>query len=335
LTQACSWSDDVLVTDRESKSAPEDPVAAIRHFNRFYTGQIGILREGVYQSSLPLTEVRLLYELAYRPETTAKQLSSDLRLDAGYLSRIFAKFEKNGWLKKVQSSSDRRQALLSLTRQGVAALRPMEKVSNEQVREMLATLSPDAQQQLVAAMRQIEQILDSPARDRSAFLLRPHQPGDLGWIVSRHGALYWNEYRYDQRFEAMVAGVIAEFIKNFDQKRDCCWIAERDGQRAGSVILTHESAKTAKLRALFVEPFARGYGIGRRLVQECIRFGEQADYQEITLWTQRELEAARRIYQQEHFQLMKQEPYQDWGRGDLMAETWKLDLKSSGKSTTH
>jgi DNA-binding MarR family transcriptional regulator/predicted GNAT family acetyltransferase len=309
------------------QSSRTDPIEPIRRFNRFYTRQIGILQEGVYKSSLSLTEVRLLYELAHRSNTTAQQLSRELGLDPGYLSRIFSKFGKNGWLKRVTSQLDRRQTLLSLTRQGAAALRPLEERSNEQVQEMLAPLSPNAQQQLLQAMQRIEEILSPAPVRHDAFLLRPHQPGDFGWIVSRHGTLYWNDQRYDQRFEALVAQIVADFVKKFDAQRDCCcWIAEKDGERAGAVILVHRSAVTAQLRALFVESFARGMGIGRRLVQECIRFAGQVGYEKIVLWTQRELKAARRIYQQEHFKLVKEEPCQEWGRDDLVAETWELRL---------
>ena len=309
------------------RSSRAGPIEAIRHFNRFYTRQIGILQEGVYKSSLSLTEVRLLYELANRSNTTAQQLSSELGLDPGYLSRIFSKFAESGWLKRVASQLDRRQTLLSLTRQGAAALRPLEERSNEQVQEMLASLSPNAQQQLLQAMQRIEEILSPAPARREAFLLRPHQPGDLGWIVSRHGALYWNDQRYDQRFEALVAQVVADFVKSFDAQRDCCWIAEKEGERAGAVILVHQSATTAQLRALFVEPFARGLGIGRRLVQECIRFAGEVGYEKMVLWTQRELQAARKIYQQEHFKLVKEEPCQEWGRNDLVAETWERGLR--------
>jgi DNA-binding MarR family transcriptional regulator/GNAT superfamily N-acetyltransferase len=307
-------------------SSCTDPIEAIRRFNRFYTRQIGILQENVYESSLSLTEVRLLYELAHRSNTTAQQLSRDLGLDPGYLSRIFRKFGKNGWLKRVTSRLDRRQTLLSLTRQGAAALRPMEERSNGQVQEMLASLAPNAQQQLLQAMQRIEEILNPSPTRHEAFLLRPHQAGDLGWIVSRHGTLYWNDQRYDQRFEALVAQVVADFVKGFDARRDCCWIAEKDGERAGGVILVHQSDTTAQLRALFVESFARGLGIGRRLVQECIRFAGEAGYEKIILWTQRELQVARRIYQQEGFKLVKEEPCQEWGRNDLVAETWERRL---------
>jgi DNA-binding MarR family transcriptional regulator/GNAT superfamily N-acetyltransferase len=313
--------------DGPPQSPQKDPIGAIRSFNRFYTRQIGILQEKVYKSSLSLTEVRLLYELARCSNITAQQLSRELELDPAYLSRIFKKFAKNGWVKSVTSQLDRRQTLLSLTRQGAAALRPMEERSNEQVQAMLAALAPNAQEQLLQAMRRIEEVLSPATARHDAFLLRPHQPGDLGWIVSRHGTLYWNEQRYDQRFEAMVAQFVADFARKFEAQRDCCWIAEKDGERAGAAILMHQSAAIAQVRAIFVEPFARRLGIGRRLVQECIRFAGQGGYEKIILWTQRELKAARRIYQQEQFKLVREEPCREWGRNDLVAETWELRLR--------
>jgi DNA-binding MarR family transcriptional regulator/GNAT superfamily N-acetyltransferase len=313
--------------DNARQSLRTDPIEAIRSFNRFYTRHIGILQERLYTSALSLTEVRLLYELAHRTNTTAQQLSRDLGLDPGYLSRIFRKFSKRGWLKGVTSSSDKRQTLLSLTRLGEEALRPLEKRSNEQVQEMLISVSPNEQQQLLQAMRRIEGILSRTPNTHQVFLLRPHQPGDLGWIVSRHGSLYWSDQRYDGKFEAFVARAVADFGQTFDPRRDCCWIAEIDGERAGAVILAHRSATTAQVRTLFVEPFARGMGIGRRLVQECVRFASEAGYTKILLWTQRELQAARRIYQQEKFKLVKEEPAQEWGRNDLVAETWELKLQ--------
>lgn len=315
------------------QSFPTDPVEAIRRFNRFYTRQIGILQEGAYESALSLTEVRLLYELAHRANTTAQQLSRELGLDPGYLSRIFSKFSKKGWLKRVASQSDKRQALLSISRQGSAALRPLEERSNEQVRKMLAALSPGAQEQLLQSMQHIVQALSPAPARHDAFVLRSHQAGDLGWIVSRHGALYWRDQRYDQRFEGLVAQIVADFARRFDPRRDCCWIAEKDGDRAGAVILMHQSATTAQLRALFVESFARGMGIGSRLVQECVRFAGHAGYERIVLWTQAELASARRIYQREHFTLVKaEEPRQEWGRDGLVAETWQLRLASQGSS---
>jgi len=301
-------------------------VPAIRRFNRFYTRHIGVLQEGLLNSPLSLTEVRLLYELAHRPGITATTLSQELGLDPGYLSRLLRQFGRRGWIKRSASAADRRHVLLALTRRGRATLRPLEERSDRQVARMLDPLSSGERRDLLEAMRRIEEIL-APAPDRPApVLLRPHQPGDLGWIVYRHGVLYAREYRYDERFEALVAAIAAKFIQHFDPARDRCWIAERGAERAGCVMLVHKSATVARLRLLIVEPSARGFGIGRRLVQECIRFARQAGYRKIMLWTQSELRAARGIYQKAGFHLVHEEPHQSWGRDHLVAETWELKL---------
>jgi DNA-binding MarR family transcriptional regulator/GNAT superfamily N-acetyltransferase len=304
----------------------EEPIQAIRHFNRFYTSQIGVLQKGLLESPYSLTEVRLLYELAHRRSVTATDLSRELGLDAGYLSRMLTKFNKRGWIRRSPVSDDRRQTLLALTPKGSATLRPLEERSNQQVQRMLARISCDARQQLVHAMQHIEQILAPASGTREPYLLRPHQPGDVGWIVYRHGVLYSEEYHYDERFEAKVAEILARFIEEFDARRDRCWVAERDGERVGSVLLVHQSTIAAKLRVLLVEPSARGLGIGKRLVQECVRFARRVGYRKIVLWTQSELKGARKIYEQAGFQLIKEEPHRSWGRDDLVAETWELKL---------
>jgi DNA-binding MarR family transcriptional regulator/N-acetylglutamate synthase-like GNAT family acetyltransferase len=305
---------------------PRDPISAIRHFNRFYTGQIGLLQQGLLDTPFSLTEVRLLYEIAHHGGITASALSSGLSLDPGYLSRILAKFEKRGWIRRHTSSADRRQTLLNLTAKGAATFRPLEERSNQQVREMIAPVSSTGQRQLVEAMHSIEQILVPAPASADPYLLRAHQPGDMGWVVFRHGLLYSEEYHYDERFEALVAGIVAEFVEKFDPKHERCWIAERNGERVGSVYLVRKSATLSKLRLLLVEPSARGLGIGRRLVEECIRFARQTGYKKMILWTQSELKAARAIYQQAGFQKTAEEKHDSWGRKGLVAETWELKL---------
>lgn len=305
---------------------PESVVPAIRHFNRFYTDQIGLLQRGLLNSPFSLTEVRLLYEIAHRESITASSLASELHLDPGYLSRILASFQKRGLIRREPSSSDRRQTLLTLTSKGEETFRPLEERSNQQVEQMLASISPDDQRQLVASMQRIEEILaPGPVRSES-YLLRPHHPGDMGWVVFRHGVLYSQEYHYDERFESLVAEIVAEFVRNFDPKHEYCWIAERNGERVGSVYLVRKSATVSKLRLLLVEPSARGLGIGRRLVEECIRFARQVGYKKMTLWTQSELKAARGIYQHCGFKLVGEEKHDSWGRKGLVAETWELKL---------
>ena len=302
------------------------PVPAIRHFNRYYTRQIGLLQQGLLDSSLSLTEVRILYELAHHQGVTATDLCSALDLDPGYLSRILANFEKHGWIRRKPSPQDRRQSVLALTPRGQATITPLEERSNHQVKQMLSRIPPESQQQLVRCMQQIEEILNPAPKTAEPYLLRPHQPGDMGWVAFRHGVLYSEEYHYDERFEALVAEIAAEFIQSFDSKHERCWIAERNGERVGSVFLVRKSATISKLRLLLVEPSARGLGIGRRLVQECIRFARQAGYKKMMLWTQSELKAARAIYEKEGFKLVAEEKHDSWSRKNLVAETWELDL---------
>ena len=314
-------------TSRAPAVVPSKPdrVAAIRHFNRFYTRQIGVLREKPYQSAFSLTEVRVLYELAHRRKTTASELSNDLGLDAGYLSRMLAHFEERGWLAKKPCHGDRRQSLLSLTGKGQKVLAPLDARSREEIGKLLSGLSAGEQRQLVGAMHTIEKLLGAQSARERTYILRLHQPGDIGWVVHRHGALYAQEYRYDERFEALVAEIVAKFIQNFDPKRERCWIAEKDGEIVGSVFLVKHSKTVAKLRLLLVEPTARGLGIGKRLVEECVRFARQAGYKKITLWTQSSLHAARGVYQKAGFRRVEQKKHHSWGH-DLVAETWDLIL---------
>ena len=300
-------------------------IAAVRQFNRFYTRQIGVLRDRPYESPVSLTEVRVLYELAHRESPTASELSNDLGLDAGYLSRILTSFDKRGWLDRKPSAADGRQSLLSLTAQGKKILAPLDARSREEVGQMLGGLSAAAQNRLTNAMHTIENLLAVQSAQEPAYILRPHQPGDMGWVVYRHGALYAQEYRYDERFEALVAEIVAKFIQHYDAKRERCWIAERNGEIVGSVFLVADSKTVAKLRLLYVERSARGLGIGARLVAECIRFGRQTGYKKILLWTQSELDAARHIYENAGFHVIEKKNHHSFGK-DLTAETWELSL---------
>jgi DNA-binding MarR family transcriptional regulator/GNAT superfamily N-acetyltransferase len=307
-------------------SYSERRIAAIRQFNRFYTRQIGLLREKPYESNLSLTEIRVLYELAHREKPTASELSGDLELDAGYLSRVLREFEKRRWIDKKRSDGDGRQSLLALTSEGRKAFAPLDACSREEVGRILAGLSAGEQNRLVNAMHIIEELLGASGVQKPSYILRPHQPGDIGWVVHRHGVLYAQEYGYDERFEALVAEIAAKFIQEFDGKRERCWIAEKDGEIVGSVFLVKQSKTVAKLRLLLVEPAARGLGIGKRLVDECVRFARQAGYRKITLWTQSELRAARGIYEKAKFRLVGKKRHSDWGKDDLVAETWELVL---------
>jgi DNA-binding MarR family transcriptional regulator/GNAT superfamily N-acetyltransferase len=299
-------------------------VAGVRRFSRFYTRIIGALQEGLLQSRFSLTEARVLYETAQQTDITATDLGRQLDLDAGYLSRIMQRFEREGLVTRTPLKTDRRQSLLALTAGGQAAFAPLDERSREQVGAVLAALPSQAQAELVTAMGRIETLLDAPAS--AQWRLRPHQPGDIGWVIARHGALYAREYNFDLRFEALVAQVASDFLIRHDPARERCWIAERDGVNIGSVFLVRKSDEIAKLRLLIVEPAARGLGIGRHLVGECIAFAREAGYRGITLWTNDILVAARAIYQRAGFRLVASAPHADFGPA-MVGEDWDLWLR--------
>ena len=312
-----------MVHDLGQDGFPER-VAAVRRFSRFYTRTIGALQEGLLQSRFSLTEARVLYELAQRPAVTATALARELALDAGYLSRIVQRFEQDGLLARTASDVDRRQNLLSLTGAGRAAFAPLDARSREEIGSRLAGMPEPAQAALVAAMDRIETLFG--AQPGAPWLLRQHRPGDIGWVVARHGALYAQEYGFDARFEALVATVAGEFLATHDPTRERCWIAEYNGVNVGSVFLVRKSDEVAKLRLLIVEPTARGLGIGRRLVAECIGFAREAGYRGITLWTNDVLIAAREIYRKSGFRLVASAPHRDFGPA-MVGEDWELSLR--------
>jgi DNA-binding MarR family transcriptional regulator/GNAT superfamily N-acetyltransferase len=312
-------------------------VDAVRGFNRFYTRQIGVLGERLLDSPFSLSEMRVLYELAHRDSPTAVVLAKDLALDPGYLSRMLRRFETRGLLARTPSPADARHALLRLTARGRSSFAALEQKARTEVSAMLGHLSSADQRHIVDAMGTIERLLGPRSPDpletaeapdttsRTPYLLRPHQPGDMGWVVHRHGALYAREWGYNEEFEALVARIVADFLDNFDPKRERCWIAERDGDIVGSVFLVNKTKTIAKLRLLLVDPQARGLGIGRRLVDESIRFARLAGYRTLTLWTQGELAAARHLYKQAGFRRTRAEPGHSFGK-ETVAETWELRL---------
>ncbi len=300
-------------------------VAAVRRFNRFYTKQIGVLTESYLDSPFSVTEARVVYELAHHEQTTATELGSELGLDAGYLSRILRDFKKNGLVTKEPSENDRRQSILRLTGKGQQAFAAINARSAGDFETMLNRLSLEDQNKLVDAMCTIEQLLGAQPEHKVPYILRPHQPGDMGWVVHRHGILYAEEYGWNEQFEALVAEIVAKFIQHYDPQRERCWIAEKDGENVGSVFLVKKSATVAKLRLLLVEPKARGLGIGTRLVDECIRFARQAGYRKITLWTNSVLIAARHIYEKAGFHLVDSDPHHSFGH-DLVGENWERGL---------
>ncbi|MGA8593482.1 MAG: helix-turn-helix domain-containing GNAT family N-acetyltransferase [Bryobacteraceae bacterium] len=304
-----------------------DQTAAFRRFSRFYTRTIGALQEGLLNSPYALTEARVLYELATRKETTAKEIAGELNLDAGYLSRILRKFEESSLMKRATSQQDARQALLTLTKRGRAAFADLNECSEREVRKILDNLPPAKRSELIRSMRTVEGILANQGQNRAPFILRQYRPGDMGWVIEKHGELYAQEYGWDDSFEALVARIVADFITDYDPKRERCWIAERDGDRLGCIFLVKhpDESDVAKLRLLLVERNARGLGLGKTLVGECVKFARTAGYRKVTLWTQSILAAAHRIYQQAGFRLVHEEPHHSFGK-ELVGQTLELEL---------
>src|SRR5712691_4820076 len=310
-----------------SRSGLDQRIDAVRRFNRLYTRRIGVLQHGYLRSAFSLAEVRVLYELAHRDCATATELARELDLDAGYLSRILATFTRHGMLHRARSDRDGRELLLSLTRHGQDTFAPLETAAREQIGALLEQLPERQQQRLVAAMHAIGGLLGEvdAEPDGEGYVLRQPRPGDMGWVVERHGAIYADEYGWDEHFEALVASIVAKFVDHVDPQRERCWIAERQGERVGCIFLVKASRTIGKLRLFLVEPDARGLGIGKRLVDECIRFARDAGYRKVRLWTQSNLLAARHIYDRGGFRVMASEPHHSFGF-DLVSETWELRL---------
>jgi len=307
-----------------SQQNSDGQISAVRAFNRFYTRKLGVLDQQLLKSPFSLSEARVLYELAHREDPAAKEIGIELGLDPGYLSRIIQNFEEKALITRKPLPSDRRQFRLSLTAKGRQAFARLNRSSHDDVGDMLGQLSPGERERLVQAMATIQRLLDASAGTPAATLRSP-RPGDMGWVVQSHGALYAAEYGFDSSFESLVAEIAAKFLASFDASRERCWIADIAGVPAGSVFLVKHSDDVAKLRLLLVDPAARGQGLGHRLVAETITFAKACGYRKITLWTQSILVAARKIYQDSGFVLVATEPHRGFGRG-LIGETWELEL---------
>jgi DNA-binding MarR family transcriptional regulator/GNAT superfamily N-acetyltransferase len=315
------------MTSRHGPLAPATPrVDAVRAFNRFYTRQIGVLQRGLLQSPYSLIQVRVLYELAHKKNLTATDIGMMLGIDAGYLSRILRSFERDGLIARRRSRRDARQSVLSLTATGRKTFAELDSRQSEEVEKMLSPLAATAQAHLIQSMNAIERLLAEHRTRQAAVTLRSHRAGDMGWVMSMHGELYDTEYAWDTRFEALVGEIVVDFLRNFDAKRERCWIAELDGERVGSIFLVKETSRVAKLRLLLVDPGARGRGVGKLLVQTCIEFARQAGYSKITLWTNSVLDAARHIYESEGFRLVKSEKHESFGHR-LTGQNWELALR--------
>jgi DNA-binding MarR family transcriptional regulator/GNAT superfamily N-acetyltransferase len=301
-----------------------DRVAALRAFNRFYTARIGVLRDGLLRTPHSLTEARVLYELGQRDVTEVADLRREMDIDAGFLSRLLARLQSAGLVARERSTDDARRQRIRLTAEGAAAFAELDRRSADEIGAVLDALSEDDQQRLVAAMATVHEVL-THAPPSAGFVLRGPRPGDLGWIVQAHGRLYAEQYRWDDSFEALVAGIVADYAKDHDPRREAAWIAELDGEPAGCALCVRREEDIAQLRLLLVDPRARGRGIGGRLIEECLRFAQRAGYKRITLWTNDILHEARRLYERAGFELVESAPHHSFGH-DLVEQTWARPL---------
>ena len=315
-----------MTTPAPTLCPPDARIGALRRFNRFYTQKIGVLESGYLQSPFSLAEARVLYELAQRGDTTASEISTSLDLDMGYLSRILGKFEEQQLIRRSPGQQDARQRLIQVTAKGRKAILGLDSRSQDQAGSLLAKLSEPQQAGVLQAMSQIESALGESPVTKEPYIIRTHHTGDLSWIAYRHAVLYSQEYGWNKGFEELVMKIAADFLKNYDPAGERCWVAERSGEIVGCVSLVRRSKRVAQLRLLLVEPAARGLGIGKRLVEECIRFAREAGYQKRVLWTQDVLKAARGIYQKAGFQLVDTDSHEDFGPR-VKSETWALALR--------
>jgi DNA-binding MarR family transcriptional regulator/N-acetylglutamate synthase-like GNAT family acetyltransferase len=314
-----------MPSPRVNPPAAAPHISAIREFNRFYTQKIGVLGAGMLDTDYTLTEVRVLYEVAHRDRPLASDLVRDLGLDAGYLSRILAKFARRGWLKRERSGEDARKAHLHLTAKGKAAFQSLDKRARDEIGALLAPLPQEEQVKLQGHLQNVQSLLGAQPARTDALQLREHRPGDIGWIVQKHGELYAQEYGWNTDFEALVAEICAKFLRELDPAVERCWIAERNGARDGCIMLVRHSRTVAKLRLLLVDPGQRGLGVGNALVTECLAFARAAGYRKVTLWTQSMLSAARKLYEGHGFRKVASEPHESFG-AKLVAETWELEF---------
>jgi DNA-binding MarR family transcriptional regulator/GNAT superfamily N-acetyltransferase len=307
----------------------EDRIATVRRFNRFYTRQIGVLRKTFLGSPYSLGEARVLYEIASGGSHTATDVGRALDLDAGYLSRLLRNFENAGLIERTASERDARQQHLALSARGKKAYAPLDAHSQRATSQMLGRLKPADQARLIEAMHTIETVLggtaEAAAPESRTYLLREPVPGDFGWIVKRHAEIYGQEYQWLENFEGVCAQIVADFVNKYDAPRERCWIAEMDGENAGTIMVAKETDDVARLRLLLVEPKARGLGLGARLTGEAVSFARSAGYKTMTLWTHSVLTAARHIYRKAGFVLTRAEPRQSWGQS-VVSEHWDLQL---------
>jgi DNA-binding MarR family transcriptional regulator/GNAT superfamily N-acetyltransferase len=316
-----------MSTNSLLSATTEERVAAVRRFNRFYTNVLGLLQEGLLETTYSLTDTRVMFELAAAGEPMdTSGLRRQLNIDPGYLSRVLAQLQKAGLITRQQSPTDGRRQLVGLTQTGREVFQMLDERSSNQISDLLSELPESRQRDLTSAMSSVQNILDGPPQDRpAAYVLRPPGPGDLGWVVRQHGVLYADEYHFDAEFEALVARIVADYASDHDPRREAVWIAEVNGEPVGSVFCVREDDRTARLRLLLVDPAARGLGIGARLVSECVSFARRAGYAEMVLWTNDILAAALHVYRAVGFQLAGEERHRSYGH-ELTGQTWRLAL---------
>lgn len=309
-------------------ATPVDPahVAAVRAFTRYYTATLEVLEEGLLDTPYSVTEARVIFELAQQDAVELVDLRQQLRIDAGYMSRILNRFEADGLVVREASEVDARRQVLRLTPAGRAVFDTLDQRSARQVEGLLAEVPEADRQRLVEAMATVRTIMGDDRPPPRTVLLRAPTSGDYGWVVARHGALYAAEYGWDETFEGLVARIVGDFVADHEPAREAAWIAELDGKSVACVFCVAKDDTTAQLRLLLVEPSARGLGIGARLVRECLAFAERAGYGAITLWTNDVLESARRLYEAAGFELVNEEPHHSFGH-DLMGQYWTRDLQ--------
>jgi DNA-binding MarR family transcriptional regulator/predicted N-acetyltransferase YhbS len=308
---------------QQPTDVPLEQVNGVRGFNRFYTRQIGVLQEALLASEYSLAEVRVLYELNARGRTTATDLARDLELDAGYLSRLLRKLETQHLISRRAAAADARQSEIALTARGKSEFAELDSRSHDQIQALLSGMSRPERGELLRAMQTIERLWGRAPLIDKPYVIRAPEPGDFGWIVHRHGALYAREYGWSEKFEGLVAGVVADYVRSHQPRRDRCWVADCDGEILGCIFIMRVDDATAQLRLLYVEPRARGKGVGSQLVKECLRFAERAGYERVRLWTNDVLTSARRIYQSVGFKLVTTERHSQFGPS-MTGETWEL-----------
>ncbi|GHF28884.1 GNAT family N-acetyltransferase [Kordiimonas sediminis] len=303
----------------------ESDIQVLRHFSRFYTHKVGLLKRKLYGTEYSLSEARVIYELANNTHLTASDIASTLDVDPAYISRMVGRFEKTGLLTRIKCAEDARRTLLHLTDKGTSLAEYLADLAGREMEILLKPLGSEERLELRQAFQKIEKLLSPKAATKAPLIIRQHRSGDLGWVVERHATLYRAEFGYGESFEALVTQIAADFLTDHDKSCERCWIAEHDGKRVGSIMLVREDERTSRIRILLVDPTARGLGAGRHLVQEAIHFARDCGYSKIVLWTTSEQTAAIKLYESFGFAVATDEPSKEFG-GDVRNITYQMEL---------